>query len=211
MNSSTTKAFSVKQQAAIDKLANAADNDVKKIAVTQLELLVQYYELSLLQSTRSFRLALWASGLGLFFLLGIILFRSYLSADLTIAGTVGGAMSAFIGSVNFVLYSKALEQLNVFQNRLENTQRFLLANSLCESLNGKLKDYTRARLIGSLAGISGGDMLLELVKDEQTAPASTFTLPAEPPVAGVPVTPFEPQDQPTGVPVDVSAAIAGRA
>ena len=211
MNSSTTEAFSVKQQAAIDKLANAADNDVKKIAVTQLELLVQYYELSLSQSTRSFRLALWASGLGLFFLLGIILFRSYLSADLTIAGTVGGAMSAFIGSVNFVLYSKALEQLNVFQNRLENTQRFLLANSLCESLNGNLKDYTRARLIGSLAGISGGDMLLELVKDEQTAPASTFTLPAEPPVAGAPIIPVEPQDQPAGVPVDVSAAIAGRA
>lgn len=155
--------FSVKQQATIERLSNAAESDVKEIAVTQLELLSQYYELSLSQAGRSFRVALIASGVGLVFFLGIItyLLIGTVSTEVTTAGIFGGALSSFISGVNFFLYGKTLNQLNIFQSKLESTQRFLLANSLCENLENNLKQKTRARLIGKLVGVDDTDYLRE--------------------------------------------------
>lgn len=66
-------------------------------------------------------------------------------------------MVEFISGVNFYLYGKTIGQLTLFQGRLEITQRFLLANSLCESLGDELRDTTRAQLIFQLANIEGLD------------------------------------------------------
>lgn len=163
MNPPNTEAFSVKQQAAIERLSNASESDVKEIAITQLELLSQYYQLSLSQAGRSFRVALIASVVGLVFFCGVIMFmlQGYASTELATAGVVGGAVSSFIAGVNFFLYGKTLDQLNLFQGKLESTQRFLLANSLCENLDNGLKQKTRARLIGKLAGVDDTDYLRE--------------------------------------------------
>ncbi len=172
MNAPTTVEFSAKQQAAIERLSNASENDVKEIAVTQLELLSQYYELSLSQAGRSFRIALIASAVGLVFFLGVIayLLIGTASTEVTTAGVVGGALSTFISGVNFFLYGKTLDQLNVFQGKLENTQRFMLANSLCENLENGLKQKTRARLIGKLAGVDDTDYLREHRSDTDETP-----------------------------------------
>ena len=63
------------------------------------------------------------------------------------------------------------------------TQRFLLANSLCESLEGKVKHYTRARLIGALAGVSSADLAKDLVNMEPVQEVSADQPPVfEPPV-----------------------------
>lgn len=172
MNAPASVEFSAKQQAAIERLSNASENDVKEIAVTQLELLSQYYELSLSQAGRSFRIALIASAVGLVFFLGVI---AYLligtgSTEVTTAGVVGGALSTFISGVNFFLYGKTVDQLNVFQGKLENTQRFMLANSLCENLENGLKQKTRARLIGKLAGVDDTDYLRDHRSDGADVP-----------------------------------------
>ncbi|MCB1639325.1 MAG: hypothetical protein KDI15_10805, partial [Thiothrix sp.] len=64
--------------------------------------------------------------------------------------TIGGVISEFIAGVNFYLYGRTLSQLTLFQGRLESTQRFLLANSLCEALGEEHRDTTRAQLINQL-------------------------------------------------------------
>lgn len=169
--------LNIKQQAIVSaaaeqtvkQLKNTDGGDVKGIASAQISLLSNFYDLSLDQARRSFRWALVASIIGFCFFLAAIAFLTVQGSqgtDMAIVSVIGGAMTQFIAGVNFFLYGRTLNQLTVFQERLENTQRFLLANSLCENLNGKLKDYSRARLIGTLAGIVGGDIDRAWVTDE---------------------------------------------
>lgn len=232
----------IRQQAVSDaakpvlkSLEDADKGDVKKIAATQIELLSKFYDLSLSQSSRSFRAALIASIVGLIFFLVALGFMLTSYNDAAIISAAGGVMVQFIAGVNFVLYGKTLDQLSVFQSRLESTQRFLLANSLCENLTGKVKEYTRARLIGSLSGISdGGDMARDLVatvdvEERQgnsglnpanfhttinTQPTNTRTPhvvldPAVDPTMNDTIPVIVPADAAVN-PQDVSAAIAGR-
>ena len=49
---------------------------------------------------------------------------------------------------------RALTQLDLFHVRLEQTQRFLLANSVCENLGNDSLDAARADLV-KLIGTSG--------------------------------------------------------
>lgn len=136
---------------ALQRLTDASEGDVKAIASSQIELLARFYDLSLSQAGRSFRWALIASIVGLaFFLLAIVFMFWRDSSELATITLIGGALIEFIAGVNFYLYGKTLTQLSLFQGRLEVTQRFLLANSLCESLGEAWRDPTRARLINQL-------------------------------------------------------------
>lgn len=157
------EAISKAAEPALKRLTEAASGDVKEIAASQIELLSRFYDLSLSQASRSFRWALVASIVGLLFFIAAIGFMVTQQGDVAMISVIGGAMVQFIAGVNFFLYGKTLSQLTLFQGRLEVTQRFLLANSLCESLDGKVKHYTRARLIGALAGVSGADLAKDLV------------------------------------------------
>lgn len=138
-------------QKALQHLSDASEGDVKAIAASQIQLLSSFYDLALLQAGRSFRWALVASGVGIAFFLGAIAFLLWRSSELATITLISGALVYFIAGVNFYLYGKTLSQLNLFQGRLEVTQRFLLANSLCESLGVEWRDKTRARLINTLA------------------------------------------------------------
>ncbi len=229
----TSVAWMIRQQAvseaaepAIKRLTDAAEGDVKEIAASQIELLSKFYDLSLSQATRSFRWALVASVVGLVFFLAAIAFMLSQDSNAAIVSAVGGVMVQFIAGVNFVLYGKTLNQLTLFQGRLENTQRFLLANSLCESLSGRIKEYTRARLIGAISGIVDGDLSRDLVaaseSNEVQLPAavvqpSTLTTPqvvldpAVDPTMNDTIPVVVPTNtQPSGNPASVTAAIAGR-
>lgn len=177
------EAISGATEPALKRLTEAASGDVKEIAASQIELLSRFYDLSLSQAGRSFRWALIASVVGLLFFLAAIGFMLSQSMDVAIISVIGGAMVQFIAGVNFFLYGKTLSQLTLFQGRLEVTQRFLLANSLCESLEGKVKHYTRARLIGALAGVSGSD----LAKDWVDVPPGQDMGTGQPPVFEPPV------------------------
>ncbi|TXH75445.1 MAG: hypothetical protein E6Q85_04575 [Thiothrix sp.] len=136
---------------ALQRLSDASDGDVKAIAASQIELLSRFYDLALSQAGRSFHWALIASMVGLaFFLMAIVFWFWRESGELTTVTMIGGALIEFIAGVNFYLYGRTLTQLSLFQGRLEVTQRFLLANSLCESLGEQWRDPTRARLINQL-------------------------------------------------------------
>lgn len=141
------------------KQFNAATSDkdeVKSIASSQIGLLSKFYDLSLDQAGRSFRWALIASIVGLLFFLAAIGFQMMAKegSDLPMITLIGGALIEFIAGINFYLYGKTLSQLTLFQGRLEVTQRFLLANSLCNKLGDELRDETRADLISQLASNS---------------------------------------------------------
>lgn len=133
-------------QASIKRLSEADTKDVRSVAAAQIEMLSEFYQLSLSQASRSFRWALVASVVGLLFVLAAMLFKEVETASL-----IGAGLIEFIAGVNFYLYGKTLSQLNLFQGRLEVTQRFLVANSLSETLGDDYRDKTRAQLITQLA------------------------------------------------------------
>jgi hypothetical protein len=57
-----------------------------------------------------------------------------------------------IAGINFVLYGKAASQLLGFHGRLEQTQRFLLANSICHAIgDDAARTSTRAELVATIA------------------------------------------------------------
>jgi len=138
---------------ALEKLSNTADQDVKGIAASQIELLTRFYDLLFSQAQRSFRWALIASCVGLVFLMFATLSASNSGDVLTtmpIVSGISGILIEFIAAINFYLYGKTIRQLNLYQGRLEVTQRFLLANSLIESLSPELQDKSRAEIITKL-------------------------------------------------------------
>jgi hypothetical protein len=65
---------------------------------------------------------------------------------------ISGAVVEVISGINFVLYGKASTQLLGFHERLEQTQRFLLANSVCEGIEQEdARVRARADLVATIA------------------------------------------------------------
>ena len=150
-------AFLFKQEPLSKVAAQALDDlsksgNVQEIASNQVKLLTEFYDQSLSQAHRSFVWALIASGAGLIFFMVAIAFQLGSQSDVAIISVIGGALIEFIAAVNFYLYGKTTTQLNLFHGRLEVTQRFLLANSLCDRLGDTHQDETRSYLIRQLAG-----------------------------------------------------------
>ena len=111
--------------------------NVQMIAAAQLELLAEYHQIALAQSRRIFFWALVGSGVGLIFLLA-----AFVRAFPTDIAFLSGAIVEIVAGIVFVL-----PQLNTFQRRLDDLQRYILANSLCEALDGDERNKARAALI----------------------------------------------------------------
>jgi hypothetical protein len=129
----------------IERISKADPSDVQRIAGSQLELLAGYHEIVLAQARRSFFWALIGAGIGLFFFLSAVAFVLLTStAANAVIPLLSGAFVEGVAGVVFFLYGKAVTQLSSFHGRLEILQRYLLANSICESLKGE--DQTKARV-----------------------------------------------------------------
>ena len=141
-------------QDSVDRLSKAKPGDVQEIAASQIQLLNNYYDLALDQACRSFRWALVAAGIGLIFFVAAVsflLFRQE-SQGLASLSLISGSLIEVISAINFYLYGKTSVQLAEFHSRLGLTQRFLLANSLCEGLDGDFKQQARLDLVKTIAG-----------------------------------------------------------
>lgn len=139
----------------LDRLSQADPGEIQKIAASQIEILNSYYNTSLYQAKMSFRWALIAAGVGLGFLLGAL--ASSLTSETgfaSVIAAIAGAISEFVSVVNFWLYGRTLKQLNHFHDRLDQLQRFLLANSMAESLEPETREKARYRLVATIAGFS---------------------------------------------------------
>ena len=64
---------------------------------------------------------------------------------------IAGCVIQVISALNFFLYSKTSRQFSSFHICLERTNRFLLANTLCDNLSCQIKkDNTRIELIQTM-------------------------------------------------------------
>lgn len=141
---------------AVEQISTSRPEDLHRIASSQMKIINRYYEEVLSQAKTSFKWALIAAGIGLvFFVASIALIILEGFQDAAIIGTIGGTLVEFISGINFYLYGQTSSQLDYFHKRLDNTQRYLLANSMCESLDDKVKDKTRSELIKEISKQSG--------------------------------------------------------
>jgi len=162
-------------------LAHADSSEPQQVAAATTNILTSYYTAVLLQSRRSFNWALIAAGIGLVFFLAAVAFITILqSAEVATVSIIGGAITEVISGLNFYLYGKATQQLAEFHRSLEQTQRFLLANSIAETL-GTEKDNTRADLVDTIAQAgspsSQNQKSKTTAKDQESRPRGSYSGP----------------------------------
>jgi len=136
----------------VDQLSEAEPGDIQVVAASQIRLLTSYYNAVLAQATMSFRWALIAAGVGLAFFLGaVVLLITVESQSIAMVSVIGGTIVEVISGINFLLYGKTTTQLAHFHERLDRTQRFLLANSICETMGDEAQQKSRSELVKVIA------------------------------------------------------------
>jgi hypothetical protein len=158
-------------ESALSVVARADPTNIQEVAASQLAITNSYYRSVLGQARQSFVAAVVAASAGLAFF-GVSVAVTLRSSNVSAAAlsALGGIVVEVISGLNFWLYSRASAQLGAFHLRLEDTQRFLLANSVCESLGAAERDATRALLVRTIIGAPD---------DARQAPAAIDLTPTE--------------------------------
>jgi len=144
---------------AIESVAAADPTNVQEVAASQLAISNDYYQNVLHQARQSFRAAIVAGAVGLaFFLAAVAFVLARNDNDAAVISAISGAIVQAIAGLNFWLYGRTAQQLDTFHVRLEQTQRFLIANSLCESLTDEHRDGARVDLISMIATHTAAQM-----------------------------------------------------
>ncbi len=139
----------------IHRLSKAKPSNVQEIAASQLELMAGYHQVAIAESRRSFNWALIGAGAGLIFFMAAAWFALWTgNAVAAVIPAVSGAVVEVVAGIVFFLYGKTTVQLGDFHSRLETLQRYLLANSICEGLEGDERNKVRAELIREIARVT---------------------------------------------------------
>jgi hypothetical protein len=135
----------------VQSLSEADPKNIQEVAASQLALSNDYYENVLLQARRSFIAAIISATVGLLFFIAavsIFLVRNDLRAGTV--SVISGAIVEVISGLNFWLFGRTAAQLNLFHIRLEQTQKYLLANSISTKLSATARDTALIDLIKSM-------------------------------------------------------------
>jgi len=136
------------RQEAVREVAKADPSNIQEVAASQLAIINSYYQSGLNQSQQSFKWSLIWGGIGLGFLIAAISFLLLRQpTEVAIASGIGGAIVEVFAGTYLYLYKNASDQLAAFRASLESKQRLLLANSMCEKLEGDVEQTTRAELV----------------------------------------------------------------
>lgn len=137
----------------LQQLSNVDTREIQQVVASQLKIMNAYYTLVLDQARRSFTWALVAAAIGLVFFIGAVGVILLLQLEnVAIISVISGAIIEVVSGINFFLYGKTSLQLGEFQSRLDQTQRFLLADSVCERLDGDVQQQARKKLVEVIAG-----------------------------------------------------------
>ena len=136
---------------AVKRISTADPKDVQQIAGSQIELLNAYYTAALEQSKRSFVWALVGAAVGLGLFAVAVALSLWNGIEVAVIPLISGAIVEVISGGLFYLYGKTSSQLSVFHTRLDVLQRYLLANSICESLSEAERDKARSALIAEIS------------------------------------------------------------
>ena|SRR3989442_6220162 len=140
----------------VKDVAEADPSNVQQVAASQLALLGNFYKTVLQQAQQSFLAALIASIIGLIFFIAAVSFLLLQKSEsVSIISLVSGTLVEVIAGINFYLYGQTSKQFSTFHTRLERTQNFLLANSVCTNLlDSEAKETSRAELVRLIATAS---------------------------------------------------------
>jgi hypothetical protein len=132
---------------AIEKVAQADPGNIQQVAAAQFYINDVYYQGMLAQTQKAFRSSMIGAGIGLAFFITSIVFALFVNDQSLwkICLAEGIAISG-ITSMSLWIYNRSMRQLSYYRTRLEQTQRYILANSVCENLEGETKQRTRAEL-----------------------------------------------------------------
>ncbi len=138
----------------VDDLLLPKAGAIEKIAASQIKILSKYYALALEQADRSFKAAMFWASVGLVAFIGALIFLlTNQSRDIAVLSAIAGALVEVISGINFYLYNRASGQLVEFRDKLDVTQKILMANSICEKIQGDYKQRTRSLIALKAAGI----------------------------------------------------------
>ena len=135
-------------QNAVERVAEANPKNIQEVAAAQVEIINSYYLNGLEQSKKSFFWSLIWGGIGSGFLLvavSVLLFRQ--PTEIAYASGIGGVLVEMFAGTYLYLYKHASDQLALYRLALENMQKLLLANSMCEGLDTEAKQSARLDLI----------------------------------------------------------------
>jgi hypothetical protein len=137
----------------IEEFAKADARDPVAIASSQLKLGHRFYKTVLDEAHKSFRVAIRASVIGIaFFVTAISFVLASGTQDAAAVSTISGGLVEVIAGINFVLYGMTTRQLRRFHAELEQTQRFLIANSICEIIpDAEAQTTARSQLVATIA------------------------------------------------------------
>ncbi len=146
--------FNVSSQKVLSELADTATKDVQQTGAKLLAHKETFYVNAASQSRQSFFLACIVGLIGLALiivavLIGLFTDKVVVSAISGISGISFEVLAGFI----LQLYKQASVQLATFHQAIDDMHRFLVANSICESLEEKKED-TRSTLVLDIARFS---------------------------------------------------------
>jgi hypothetical protein len=134
------------------QLSHADPDEIQFMSAKYHELLFTFYEAVLGQARASFVIAGAAAIIGVIFFLVAAGFLTWSDAgDAATVTIVAGAIVEVISGIGFLLYTRATGQMRDFHRLLDRTQRYLLANGICEALKGTKKHEARAELVAAMS------------------------------------------------------------
>lgn len=139
---------------AFNTLQSADPSDVQKIAASQIEMLRGFYTEVIDQSKQSFRLALYGSLLGLCFFIvaiAVLLLQAPQASQVALVSALAGGIVQVFSGMLLAMFRSARQQLSRYHERLDLTQRYLLANSICASMPDPTQTEVRAELVRTIA------------------------------------------------------------
>ena len=136
-----------------DHISKTDPGDIQGNAANQIQLLNKYHEHGLEQAKTSFKWAIIFNLIGLVCLVIALFFLIYTRAEsiISIITAVGSVTTEFIAGSILYIYNQTRKQLTYYHQQMNQTQRFLLANSLIESLPDDAKVKIRIELVKVIA------------------------------------------------------------
>jgi hypothetical protein len=136
-----------------EALKNADLRKQHKMASLYLQMSIRYYHDVLKQARLSFYCALGASAVGVLFFISAACAACVMSKSNNVGwiSLIAGALLQVISGTCFYLYGKASVQFGTFHICLDRSNRFLLANNICQRLGDPKKTETRAYLVHAIA------------------------------------------------------------
>ena len=134
-----------------EELAQIKPGNTNEMVAKLQEMILNYYRDARRQAQQSFYSALAAATIGILFFVYAAWLNMQSHDTSSKISWIAGALIQVISGINFFLYSKASRQFSSFHICLERTNRFLLANTLCDNIGCTIKrDSTRQEIIETI-------------------------------------------------------------